>query len=421
MLTLEFTKSFSELIPGITITWSPTYNEWATQVRVTAYHGERILFLKTVENELPVSVIEGDISGYDRIKIEILSWCKPYHRARVEGIFIGVEKVYGKAEIMDYSAGMEVDPLSATLPKSEITFSISNLDGEYNPDNPQGTEKYLMERQAVTVEYGYKLGGAIEWIPGGTYYLSQWNTPQNGITASFTARDALEFLSDPYTGPNTGTLLEIIEAGFTQADLPVMQDGSPRWTADSSLGEVQVAETDLSRLTIAQVLQYAANAGCCVFYQDRAGKVHIEPLKAMMTDYSVDRFNSYSNSEISLSKPLKSVNINNGKFVLTVGRTGESQPLSNPLISDAQAPAVAVWVAEYLQNRRTLTGSFRADPRLDPLDLIKNENQFSESTVLVTEAKFTYNGAFRGSYTGRSMNSALAYYYYAGDLFSGEV
>lgn len=421
-LALNFTKSFPELIPGITITWSATYHEWAEAFQVEAYHGERLLFFKTMENSGPVSVVAGDISGYDKFVIRILKWCRPYRRARVESIFLGVIKTYGKEVLMSFSASMAVDPLSAALPKSEISFSISNVNGEYNPDNPQGAEKYLMERQEVTVQYGYKLDGETEWIPGGTYYLSKWETPQNGITASFTARDALEFLNDIYTGPAVGTLLSITEACFQQADLPVMQDGSPRWEADSSLGEIGVPENvDLSKQTIAQVLQYVANAGCCVFYQGRDGKVRIKPLQALLSDYSIDRFNSYENSEISLSKPLKSVNINNGQLLWTVGRAGETQPLSNPLVSQQHAPAVAAWVAEYLQNRRTLTGSFRADPRLDPLDLVENENQFAKSTVLVTEVKFTYNGAFRGSYKGRSVNTARAYFYYAGDLYAGEV
>lgn len=421
-LTLHFTHSFAERIPGVTITWSPTYDEWAASLRVTAYHGERVIFMKTISNTALVTPVAGDISGYDKIVVEVLSWCKPYRRARVENLFLGLIQAYGKEKLMSYSASMAVDPLSAALPKSEISFSVSNLDGEYNPDNPHGAEKYLMERQEIIAEYGFKLGGSIQWIPGGTYYLNRWETPQNGITASFSARDAIEFLSDPYTGPTTGTLLEIAQSAFEQAGLPPMPDGSPRWYVDSSLGEIEAAQPGQpQKLTIAQMLQYIANAGRCVFYQDRAGKVRIEPLQTAVSDYSIDPFNSYANSEISLSKPLKAVDVNNGSFILTVGKNGETQPINNPFLSTRQAPAVSAWAAEYLENRRTLTGNFRADPRLDPLDLVTNENQFARSTVLVTEVKFTYNGAFRGSYKGRGMNTALAYYYYAGDLYSGEV
>ena len=63
---------------------------------------------------------------------------------------------------------------------------------------------------------------------------------------------------------------------------------------------------------------------------------------------------------------------------------------------------MAQWVAAYLTNRRTLSGAFRADPRLDALDRIENTNSFSTSTVLVTEITYSYNGAFRGTYEGRA-------------------
>lgn len=423
-ITLTFPHAYEGTIPGITIDWSPTYGEWAASYRVTAYYGERAIFSQIAGNDNVTSVMSVDISGYNKIVIEILSWCKPYRRARVERLFLGVDKCYKKSEIMSFSATLSADPISAVLPKSEITFSLLNLDGEYNPDNPSGAAKYLMERQPVTVRMGYMLGEEIEWIKGGTYYLSEWDTPQNGISASFTARDALEFMTDLYTGPITGTLMEIAQAALQQAELPLLEDGSVRWALDGSLSEIQAPEQqeeDLGKQSIAVVLQYVANAGRCVFFQDRDGVLHIEPLDTALTDYDIDRFNSYANSELALSKQLKAVDVNDGQFVLAVGRTGETQPIANPLIADGQAQAVALWAAGYLQNRRQLSGSFRADPRLDPLDMVRNENQFAASYVLVTEAQFTYNGAFRGSYKGRSILTAMADYYYAGDLYAGEV
>lgn len=403
-ITIQFSEVFNAVIPGITVTWAPSYNEYASSFKITAYNDTAQVFTKTVtENEEITSVVEGDIQGYNRIVIEVLEWCKPSRRARIEQIIVGVEKIYGKFELMSYGHDMFVDPMSAELPKSEITFEIVNLNGEYNPDNPQGAEKYLMERQAITARYGYKLNGSVEWIKAGTFYMSEWDTPQNGITATFKARDALEFMSDTYTGPSTGTLAEIANSAFQQADLPSMPDGSNRWEIDSSLSSITAAETaDLSENSIAEVLQYVANAACCVFYQDRDGMLHIEPLGSGTTDYEINRFNSYSNSEISLTKQLKAVNVNDGAAVLTVGATGETQDISNPLITAERAAVVAQWVADYLENRKILSGAFRADPRLDPLDRVTNENQFAESTVLVTEIQYTYNGAFRGNYEGRA-------------------
>lgn len=434
-LTMTFSGVHDVIIPGVTVVWSQLYGEWATEYTVAAYHGERLVFFASCENSDVKSVMAQDIRDYDKIVISILRWSKPYHRARVESLFLGIETSFEKAELMSFSASMFVDPVSASLPKSEINFTIPNVNGEYNPDNPNGLSKYLMERQEVSVRYGFKLerigkdGEAaedIEWISGGKFFLSEWDTPQNGITAGFTARDALEFLSDTYTGPKAGTLGDIARAAFNQAELPVMEDGSPRWIIDASLDSVLAPEsleegTELDGLPISTVLQYVANAGCCVFYQDRAGLIHIEPLRMQQSDYSIDRFNSYANAELSLLKQLKAVNINNGQHILTVGRAGEVQPVSNPLISDGQAPAVAAWISDYLQNRRVLTGEFRADPRLDPLDLVHNENQFARAAVLITDANFTYNGAFRGSYSGRTMQSEMTFPVYSGTIYSGVI
>lgn len=404
-ITISFPKVYQTVIPGIEIHWGTAYEgEYADTYRVSWYNGNTLSGSDTMTGNTETSVFfEADIQNYDRITIEVLKWCLPYRRARVSRIVIGLEKKYEKKDLFGYTHTMFVDPLSAQLPKAEVTFQVSNLNGEYNPENTEGLNKYFIERQSVLVRYGYKFGNEIEWIKAGTFFLSEWECPQNGITASFTARDALEYMTDTYTGPSSGTLAEIAEAAFQQANLPSVEGSGDPWVIDPSLDNIQAAAgADLSNNTMAEVVQYVANAGCCVFYQDRGGLFHVEPLPAGVTDYRIDRFNSYANAEISLTKQLKAVNVNNGQAVVTVGSIGEVQAVNNPLISTARAPTVAQWVANYLKERSTLSGTFRADPRLDALDRVTNQNQFSEKTVLVTQIEYTYNGAFRGSYEARA-------------------
>lgn len=403
-ITISFSGVHQAVIPGLTITWGSAYDgEFADTYKISWYNGSTQIGTNTVsDNHDLVSVFTADISGYNKIVIQVLKWSKPSRRARISKIVIGIERSYSKRDIFKYAHTMFVNPLSAELPKSEITFEVANLNGEYNPENPQGESKYFMERQTVLAKYGYKLGGNVEWIKAGTFFLSEWDCPQNGITAKFTARDGIEYMSDLYTGPSSGTLMSIAVAAFQQSGLPPLTDNSTPWTIHSSLSNITAASgADLSKNTIAEVLQYVANAGCCVFYQDRDGRFHIEPLVAGTTDYRIDQFNSYANAEISLTKQLKAVDVNNGQAVVNVGTVGEIQTVSNPLVSASRAPVVGQWVANYLKERQTLSGSFRADPRLDPLDRVTNENQFSEKVVLVTQIEYSYNGAFRGSYQAR--------------------
>ena len=404
-ITVSFSAAVGSITPGITIVWGEAYEEFADTFRVTVYSGNVTVWQETVtENRDVTSVLMKDATGFDRITVEILKWCLPYRRARIKELVIGIRRTYTKSDLMGYTHEMTVDALSATLPKSEIVFEVKNLNGEYNPDNIEGFTQYLMTRQDITARYGYKLNGSTEWIKAGTFFLSEWDLPQNGITATFTARDALEYMNDVYTGPVSGTLYEIATAAMNQAGLPLMEDGSIRWTIDGLLKNINAPpNVELQEgTTVAEVLQYCANAACCVFYQDRSGLLHIEPLPDGETDYKIDRFVSYADSESNLLKQLKAVNVNNGQYVMPVGTVGETQPISNPLISDAQAPIVSAWAASYLQNRKTLSGQFRADPRLDALDRATVKNKYAENTVLVTTVKYSFNGAFRGDYEGRA-------------------
>ena len=54
-----------------------------------------------------------------------------------------------------------------------------------------------------------------------------------------------------------------------------------------------------------------------------------------------------------------------------------------------------------MKNRMILSSDWRADPRLDALDMVSNENAFNTNKVLMTNVEYTYNGAFKGKGEGR--------------------
>lgn len=420
IITINFSQIFDTLIPGITITWSPTYGEFADSFVVRAYNGGLVVAEKEVVGNRSVkSLVTMDIVNYDRIVIMVTKWCLPYHRARVEEIFVGLNKVYSKTELFNYSHTQSVDPVSTSLPKTEIKFSIDNVDGEYNPYNEQGMAKYLMARQEVKARYGLKLNdNSVEWIKGGTFYLSEWNAKQNGITADFTARDLLEFMSTTYEDNHdlsNRNLYALAEKVLIAADLPLNDDGTRKWIIDDSLKSIYTT-APLPKDTLANCLQVIANAGECVLYQDRDGVLHIEPLKFDVSDYAINSFNSYSKPEIKLAKPIKQVVVKvyhysiseNGisnttvDWTFPVGVTGETISVDNPLITDEfRASDVGMWIGRHLGHRMSLDSSWRADVRLDALDIIKNENNYTTNNVRMTEVEFSFNGAFRGTGEGK--------------------
>lgn len=491
VITIAFTQVHHNPIPGITITWSPIYGEYAEDFVVRAYDGDTLIVEEEVQgNKSTKSVVLMDIEEYDRITISIMRWCLPYHRARIEEIFVGVNKVYSNTHLLHYHHTQNVDPLSTSLPKTEVTFSIDNRDGSYNPSNPQGVTKYLMERQEVRTRYGYRTNeNGIEWIKGGTFYLSEWDAKPNSMAAEFKARDLLEFMSEIfYEGVynESGTsLYDLAIQLLNKANLPLSNDGTVKWVLDDCLKDIYTT-APLPTDTIANCLQLIANAGGCVFYQDRGGTLHIEKLKRLGSDYGINYRNSHSKPDIALSKPLKQVNVTTYHYfedtksselykgvlpltgtseiwivysdtaktatasvtdgtlvsaeyfahackliitaegsvtvvvtgtvlkesktdvIVSSGLNGEIVSLDNPMITSREmALAIGEWMEYYLRNRRNSSVSWRADPRIDALDIVSMQGEYAYSSMIMTNLSLDYNGGFKGTGEGRLIPSEL--------------
>ena len=484
IISLNFSRVFTDLLKGLSIIWSDTFEEYATDFVLTAYNDDEVVANITVSNNTNVEhTVYVDIANYNRIAIEVLRWSLPYRRARIKEIQIGADLIYTKKDIISYSHSQEVDPISASLPISKISFAINNVDDSFNPYNLNSLAKYLIERQEVKVRYGFKIADNVEWIDSGTFYLSEWDAPQNGLSADFTARDMLEFMSDTYNygtyAPNGISLYSLAENVLIAANLPLDEDGSVKWVIDNKLKNIYTV-APLPVDTLANCLQLIANAGECVIYQDRNGILHIESLSSTETDYSINHFNSYSKSELTLSKPLKQVDVPyysytkaesmstlyegtteiNGTTEITVSYSkmatdmvatissgtinsvayyanvcvlnitasgdvyikvrgyelsssnvtqtvthdtkGETITVDNPLITNQdRAKAVGEWTVNYMKNRNVLSSDWRADPRLDALDIVRNENTYDSNKVIMTSVEYSYNGAFKGTGEGR--------------------
>jgi hypothetical protein len=341
------------------------------------------------------------LQNYDSITITVHAWSLPYRRVRLEKITIGHVLTFYKKDIFSYTHEQTGHLNSGELPKNSITFTLDNTDGRWNPNNPVGMEQYLSERQKLKVRYGLDIDGTIEWIPAGTFYLSEWRVPNNGLEASFVARDIFEYLlNETYTGGRSGKLYDLIWDALDSAGIPddfkyILHPSLNNYSAIIPEGEH----------TCAEIVQMCANAAGCVVFQDREGVLHIEPLSKVHSNAVIPLTLSYSHPEIELSKPLKNVAVSYGEntYSLPVGSSGETQTVSNPLIgSEAQAEFIAKWVRDTLTTRKTVSGEYRADPRLDVFDIVAVASKYGDlQNVALTDIKYSFNGSFRGNYTGR--------------------
>ena len=411
IITMQWDSVQLDELFGLTINWAQAFGEYATSFLVSIYNGSSLIDNFAVTDNSKVStVINHTLTNFTKIVLEIRGWSKGGHRARVDEILLGYIVTFDKNEITAFEFTSETDPISTALPTRKITFSLDNTDGKYNPDNPQSIGKYLDVQQLIQASYGYKIGGNIEWIKCGDFWLSDWNVPTNGITASFTAGGLLDFMQAKYIGTLNDTLYNIAVAAITQAELPLTIDGNIRWTLDDCLKDISVNITDDYDYTIAETLQMISNAACCVLYADRSGILHIEPYKSVLnSSYLINRDNSYQFGEYSLLQPLLYVDVNDGMYITANQGTGNIQNIDNPFIQTPEvAEAVGEWVADLLNKRKSISGEYRADPRLDTLDGIICMNKYGNSPLMITSLKYSFTGSFKGSYIGRVYTDILA-------------
>lgn len=386
-------------LAGVTITWGGMYDEYPSEFTVTAKNGDVVVAETTItENTSQVSVVFGEINNYDRILIVPHNWCLPNRRSRVEKVVLGNVLTFTKKDILSFTHEQSGHLNSGELPKNSITFSLDNTDGLWNPNNQNGLSKYLSERQKIKVRYGLDVGGSIEWINAGTFYLSEWKVPSNGLEANFVARDVFEYLlNEPYTGSKKGNTFFVI-----QDALSGLPEGASVFIVPQTDKYVEIPDGEY---TCAEILQLCANATKSVMYCDCAGVFQIRSLPKINTEYVIPLSLSYSHPEIELSKQLKNVSVTykDGTFVLPVGNSGDTQTVNNQLLaSEESARDVAVWVRDTLSTRKTLRGEYRADPRLELFDVVVVQSKYGDiSNVVITNIKYTFSGSFQGNYVGR--------------------
>ena len=413
--TLKITWSTLQTteIIGLTVAWDLATQAYATKFAVTVKNGNTVVYSKTVENNRDVqSVITHNLIGYDSVEIQILEWVFPQSHAIISYVLMGAEQIYDKSKLMKFECSRSGDLLSFELPNDELRFSVDNSDEQFDPNNPAGIFRLLAERQLVKVRYGFKIGSSIEWISGGQYYLSEWEVPANGVTADFTARNVFGFMEDPYTGTKKGTLKQILEAAFNQVDVAC--------SIDASLGAITLPSgADFEGLRVCDVVQYCANAGRCVLYVDHSGTVQVRPNVQLITGYNISEDVSFQRGKYTLASPIKSLLINGETSVSIGAKTGEVKTIDNTFIANAEA--VGIWILRALQHRRSISGSWRADPCLDIYDVVAVTNKYSTDTIQITGLDLSFAGSFSGSYTGTILYTAAADAIYSGEGNAGDV
>lgn len=218
-------------------------------------------------------------------------------RFRIKNILMGVGLYYTNEQAKSFKLTEFVSPISAELPKENISFSFFDEEDRFNVDDENSFVGYLEMMQKLTVSFGLDLGnGSIEWHKIATAYLNSWNSKKGSV--SMVATDRLTHMKNKYVSGNRiyqRTAYQEAENIFLDAGL------SPdEYEIDDYLNDVVIINP-MPEAPHKECLQILANACRCVLKQDVEGRVIIRANFATVLD--PDDFSVQTNGVTDWSKP----------------------------------------------------------------------------------------------------------------------
>lgn len=395
VVTITFSTAHTSL--GLTICFDSMTNEYAKDFTVTTYDASNnVLHTVTVTNNtLSKYIWEQGSTNYKKIVISITKWATGYRRARICEVGFGIVEEYTGKQLTSVNIIEEVDTTSNVIPANEMNFTLYNENKKYNIINPSGYYPYLQRKQKVTPYLGVeKATDVFEYVPMGEFYLTEWKSNEGALTATFTARDILDALSQSdYAGATftSKTLTYIATAIFTAC-------GTTNYSIDTALNSITVSGT-LAKMDYRQALQLVAMAGKSVLYSDRTGKVIIKQLSTFALAETISLANMYASPEIKLDKLINTITFDSTAYTYTdPAKPSTEEILSigivNSLINDNTiAENVAGWILAEYNKRFLYSVNWRGNPAYETGDILTVEDEFAENkTVTITKQEFTFQG-----------------------------
>lgn len=263
-ITFEFDGYHELQIKGLTIDFGEYY---PTEFTVT--NGNNTY---TYTNDTAGTfVLEDVFNNTDYITITPVTMVGDQQRMRILSMIFGVGLLFDNSTLISTQRTNTVDHLSNTLPKKQFSFTVSNIGKKFNVDNPNSFINFLQVGQECSFDYGRTMDDeTIYRFEGGNVSLKTWSS--NDTQAKFTCVGYMDAMTDTYIRgqyrPTAVTLYSLAEEVLADA-------GIENYRLDSHLKRVSTSNP-LPVTTHKNCLQLIANAGQCILYEDRSGKIILE-------------------------------------------------------------------------------------------------------------------------------------------------
>jgi hypothetical protein len=213
--------------------------------------------------------------------LEITRWSHEGRQAKIIEFFTSIREVYETGDLVSLRLLEEREASQGSLPvgnisSNEITLTLNNESKKFDFDNEQSPLKNLLKpNRRIQVWLGAETSDGEEWVPLGTFWSLDWDSPDDSLEAIVTARDRMELLRKSTFQTSqvlqNKSLYELAELVLQDAGL--MPD---EYIIDTALQNIVVPYSWFNPVSHREALRLIAEAGLAAAFQNRDGKIQIE-------------------------------------------------------------------------------------------------------------------------------------------------
>lgn len=260
--------------------------EWPVDFEIYLYaQDETLLRTESVVGNLDVAwsrTLPESVLDVAKQVLTITRWSHAGRQAKVLEFFTSIQETYLAGDLVSLSLLEEREASQGSLPvgnisANEVSIALSNKTRKFSMDNDQSPLKNLLKvNRKVRLWIGVDIDGTVEWVPLGMFWtLDDWDSPDDSMQATVTARDRLELLrkgtyqsSQVLTNVSLGALAESVlhDAGLEASEYQI----------DAAMYSVIVPYAWFQPVSHREALRLIAEAGLAVVYADRLGVVRME-------------------------------------------------------------------------------------------------------------------------------------------------
>lgn len=269
---------------GLTMVFDSIDKNYVKKLKVKAYRDSTMIMdkdytLSSYSDRLIFADNE-ELVRWNKIEIYFIESSLPYRRIRVNQLLFGIMETYTDENLISAESKEKTTMINSELPTHTFKFTIDNMNKLFNPDNPQGWYRYILQQQPISYEWGYQLDdGTIEWILGGKMLLTgSVEVGENQV--SFSTTSLINYLTKVYKKGVYNS------SGRSLYDLAVdvLEDSnidSSQYNLWSGLKSIKT-DAPLPKLEARQLLQIIATTGNCILFTNRENVINIQPFNYVL-------------------------------------------------------------------------------------------------------------------------------------------